>query len=250
MSDLKRFFLTLLRLLKRLSKARAGAGGNAEARETEPSRERPVPAAEGHPPEGRDDSPADPPPPAAGAPDPASHPSGIAVAISSGHGARISGAVGVLNEVVEARRVVTEVARLLREMGACVHEFHDDESTTVAANIGAIVGWHNSRERDIDVSVHFNAFRPTDGPMGTEVLHLAEKDAAAALSRAMAAAAGFRDRGAKFRDDLGFLNRAAKPAVLLEVCFVDSAEDARLYLANFDAVCRAIAETLREPPIK
>jgi len=168
------------------------------------------------------------------------------IAISSGHGAKIPGAVGLLVEVREARRVTRRVAQMLREAGAEVAEFHDDDSETVAANINSIVGWHNAHERDMDVSVHFNAFRPTDGPMGAEVLYLSAREAAAKVSAAIAAAGGFRDRGARHRTDLGFLNRTGKPAILLEVCFVDSAADARLFGESFDGICAAIARSLRE----
>ena len=169
---------------------------------------------------------------------------GVRVAISSGHGARVPGAVGILDEVREARRVVRRVAKYLGEMGVTVHEFHDDDSTTVAGNIAAIVGRHNALSRDLDVSVHFNAFVPSGEPMGTEVLYLTAGEAAAGVSKAIADAGGFRDRGAKFRDNLGFLNRTERLAILIEVCFVDSAVDARLYWANFDAVCLAIADAL------
>ena len=166
------------------------------------------------------------------------------IAISSGHGAKIPGAVGILDEVTEARLVTGEIVKHLKEMGVDVEEFHDDESVSVANNINAIVNWHNSRDRDMDVSVHFNAFMPTDGPMGTEVLFLSAKDEAARVSRAIAESGGFRNRGARFRDNLGFLNRTEKPAIMLEICFVDSARDAKLYRANLDAVCKAAAGTL------
>jgi len=168
----------------------------------------------------------------------------VGIAISSGHGAGVRGASGMLDEVREARRVVKRVAEHLRGVGVAAHEFHDDESTTVAGNIAAIVGWHNSTDRDLDVSVHFNAHKPTGNPRGTEVLYLTAGETATRVSRATAGAGGFRDRGAKFRDDLGFLNRTEKPAILLEVCFVDSAWDAQLYGENFDAVCLAIAGAL------
>ena len=168
----------------------------------------------------------------------------MVIAISSGHGARIPGAVGILNEVREARRVVKRVAKHLRDMGVTVHEYHDDLSTTVAGNIAAIVNWHNSRERDIDVSVHFNAFEHTDQPRGTEVLYRTARDAAEMVSYAIAGSAGFRNRGPRFRDNLGFLNRTEKPAILMEVCFVDSEEDCLLYNENFDGICVSIAEAL------
>jgi hypothetical protein len=114
----------------------------------------------------------------------------------------------------------------------------------VAANLNAIVGWHNGRQRDRDVSVHFNAFRATDNPMGTECLHRTQPALAARVSTAMARGGGFRDRGPKLRTNLAFLNRTARPAILLEVCFVDSTHDARLYRANFEAVCREIASSI------
>ena len=69
-----------------------------------------------------------------------------------------------------------------------VHEFHDDESDTPWRNLNAIIGWHNRQERCLDVSVHLNAFSPTDGPMGTEALY-ASMGAAGAAARVSAAIA-------------------------------------------------------------
>ena len=156
----------------------------------------------------------------------------------------VSGAVGVLNEVTEARRVVPRVAHHLRAAGAQVTEFHDDVSRTQSANLGAIVSFHNRQTRDLDVSVHFNAFQRTDGPRGTEVLHRNQATIAARVSRAMAQAAGFINRGAKVRTNLSFLTRTSKPSILLEVCFVDSSADAALYNRHFEDICRAIAESI------
>lgn len=168
------------------------------------------------------------------------------IAISSGHGTRIRGAKGFLDEVDENRRVTDRVAVLLRSVGHTVHVYHDTTSKSVAANLSAIVNWHNSRKRDRDVSVHFNAFQTTNAPRGTEVLWTSPAGSAIATSvnAAMARAGGFINRGAKKRTDLSFLNRTAKPAVLLEVCFVDSRTDTDLYKRNFESICRAIAESV------
>jgi len=171
------------------------------------------------------------------------------IVISSGHSRFVSGAVGVLNEVTEARRVVPRVAQHLRSGGAQVTEFHDDVSRTQSANLGAIVSFHNRQTRDLDVSVHFNAFQRTDGPRGTEVLHRNQAALAARVSRAMAQAAGFINRGAKVRTNLSFLTRTKKPAILLEVCFVDSGADAALYNRHFEDICRAIAESILGVPV-
>lgn len=170
----------------------------------------------------------------------------VDVAISSGHGKFIRGAKGVLDEVDENRKVVDRVAALLRGAGVSVRVFHDDSSRSVSANLGAIIGWHNSQKRDRDISCHFNAFRSTSNPMGTEVCFKTQQALAAKVSSAMAVTGRLFNRGAKKRNDLGFLNRCSKPAILLEVCFVDSSADAALYRANFEAICRGIAETIAD----
>ena len=176
------------------------------------------------------------------------------ICISSGHGSRISGAVGIINEVHEARKVTDRVAELLRTAKVGVKVFHDNTSTSVSANLSAITAFHNAQKRDRDVSVHFNAFAPTTAPRGTEVLYVSAQALATQASRAMALAGGFINRGAKRRTDLGFLNRTQRPAILLEVCFVDSVADVALYRERFEAICRGIAESISgakipgEPP--
>lgn len=166
------------------------------------------------------------------------------IVISSGHSTKCQGAVGVINEVAEATRVVDKVAQVLKDLGATVHVFHDTKSTSQDANLKAIVNYHNSKKRDLDVSVHFNAYQPTTKPMGTECLYVTQKTLADDISAAMANAGGFLDRGPKKRTDLYFLNNTAMPAVLLEVCFVDSQADVDLYSERFTEICKAIAHTL------
>jgi N-acetylmuramoyl-L-alanine amidase len=164
--------------------------------------------------------------------------------ISSGHGKIVRGAAGFLDEVDEARRVVEEVAEMLEEWGVSVLVFHDDISKSQSENLKAIVSYHNEQTRDLDVSVHFNAFEKTDKPMGTEVLYLTQAALAAEMSAAIAKAGDFLNRGAKKRTDLAFLNNTREPAILIEVCFVDSAADTRNYLKHFNAICKAIAEVI------
>ena len=96
------------------------------------------------------------------------------IVISSGHGKLIRGASGYLDEVDEARKVVEGVADALREAGAGVKTFHDDTSTTQSENLETIVDYHNSQSRNLDVSVHFNAYETTDDPMGTECLYVTQ----------------------------------------------------------------------------
>lgn len=166
------------------------------------------------------------------------------VAISSGHGKHVQGAVGIINEVEQARRVTNKVAEELNNRGVDVFVFHDDTSKNQGQNLQTIVDAHNGQVRDLDISVHFNAFEQREQPVGTEVWYVTQKDLAAELSAAMADAGGFIDRGAKYTTSLKFLNSTNEPAVLLEVCFVDSEADCELYDKNFSAICDAIATVL------
>lgn len=150
------------------------------------------------------------------------------VVISSGHGKYIRGASGVLDEVDEARRVVERVADKLRDRGVWVDIFHDNTSHDQSTNLNTIVNHHNGETRDLDVSVHFNAYVETNNPMGVECLYVTQSALADQISAAIAAC-GLIDRGPKKRSDLFFLNNTEMPSILIETCFVDSTADADVY---------------------
>jgi N-acetylmuramoyl-L-alanine amidase len=170
------------------------------------------------------------------------------VIISSGHGKYIRGASGYLDEVDEARRVVEAVAEYLRAAGIGCLTFNDDVSTTQSDNLDRIVAFHNSHQRDLDVSVHFNAYNTTDEPMGCECLYLTQQELAQAVADRICAASGLTNRGAKKRTDLFFLNKTDAAAILIEVCFVDSSADKKLYEASFERICMAIANVSLDEP--
>ena len=95
------------------------------------------------------------------------------VCISSGHGIKIRGAScsprpPYLEEVDEAIRVMNRTAEILRSAGVTVKTFTDTTSTDQGTNLNAIVNWHNKQSRELDVSIHFNAYSKTSKPMGTE----------------------------------------------------------------------------------
>jgi hypothetical protein len=162
------------------------------------------------------------------------------IVISSGHGLHVRGAEGLIDEVDEARKVVTEAAGWLRKNGHSVIEFHDDTSQTQSENLDTIINFHNAQDRDLDISVHFNAYEMTSKPMGTEVLYLTQDELASMVAEAISSAGDLLNRGAKQRTDLAFLNGTDAPSILIEVCFVDSEEDVENYNQNFEAICEAI----------
>jgi N-acetylmuramoyl-L-alanine amidase len=168
------------------------------------------------------------------------------IVISSGHGKYVRGASGILDEVDEARRVVDQIGRELTSHGVDVVIFHDNTSHDQNTNLHTITNFHNSKSRDLDISVHFNAYVETSKPMGVEVLYVTQSSLAAEISGVIAAN-GFINRGAKKRTDLFFLNNTEKPAILIETCFVDSSADADIYGRKFSAICDGIARVLGGP---
>ena len=118
--------------------------------------------------------------------------------ISSGHGKYVSGASSIIDEVTEARKVVNRVVEILKEMKEEVNIYHDNTSKTKKDNVNNIVKYHNSTNRDKDISIHFNANVKTDNPVGVEVLYYtnSNKELASKLSRAISNISGLKDRGA------------------------------------------------------
>lgn len=165
------------------------------------------------------------------------------VNISSGHSINCQGASGYVNEVTEARKVVDRVTEMLKSCNKAVYKYHDTSASS-NQNLANIVNFHNKYKDGIDVSVHFNAHKTTDAPMGVEVCYYDRADVASSVSSAIAQAGGFKNRGAKQRKELYFLRNTIKPAILIEVCFCDSKADVDLYHKNFEAICAAIVKAL------
>jgi N-acetylmuramoyl-L-alanine amidase len=165
------------------------------------------------------------------------------VVISSGHGKHIRGASGYIDEVDEARKVVETTADYLREAGVEVTTYHDNVSDDQSENLKRIVDFHNAQTRDLDVSVHFNAYQTTQKPMGCEVLYVSQtgQEIADVVVDQICEASGLINRGPKKRTDLAFLNNTEEPAILVETCFVDSQADVDIYYQNYDVICGAIA---------
>jgi N-acetylmuramoyl-L-alanine amidase len=169
------------------------------------------------------------------------------IVISPGHGLKIRGASYSdpdgwgLDEVDEARRVVPALAEALRQRrGFEVEEVYDNTSTQQQQNLEWLVAEHNKRERDLDISVHFNAAEPTEGMRGTECFYQTQTELAGLVSEAIADAASITDRGAKY-GNFYWLSHTNRPAILIEVCFVDARLDCEAYLENFDAIIKALA---------
>ena len=96
---------------------------------------------------------------------------------------------------------------------------------------------------DLFLSIHCNAFNTL--AKGTEVLTYPTDDEGAELGecilKQIVDSLGTFDRGIKYRTDVAVLNGTDMPAVLVEMAFIDNAEDAPLLRDKKDDFARAIA---------
>lgn len=164
-----------------------------------------------------------------------------------GHFGDGTGAHGIVDEVKEATKITKEVYDILKDNGVPATYYKDTTSKSQTENINRLIAHHNADRDGLIVSIHLNASAGTQSNgIGCEVCYTTQKSLATKLSAAIATAGGFKDRGPKYRDNIGVLVRTYEPAVLLEPFFVNSKEDVELYKKNFDAICLAIAKALAE----
>lgn len=147
------------------------------------------------------------------------------------------GAVGILKESTEARNVKSYIVSMLKEQGHTVYDCTVDDGTSQTNVLTKIVKKCNAHSVDLDVSIHLNSGRNDmkgDGVTGgVEVLVYkgsTVKTTAANICKKVAAL-GFRNRGVK-ESTLYVLRKTTAPALLVECCFVDDADDAKLYDAK------------------
>lgn len=168
--------------------------------------------------------------------------------ISAGHYGKGTGASGFFDEGEETVTIVQELGKKLHQKGMNANIIIDKQSNNQQQNLAYLIRQHNSTQRELDVSIHFNAapIQQIEG-IGTEVLYVnpAIRSFAQKMSMEIAKAGKFKNRGAKQRTNLAFLNGTTKKSLLIEICFVNSEQDVKQYRANKDQIIEAIAETLK-----
>jgi hypothetical protein len=163
--------------------------------------------------------------------------------IHGGHNRIVPGASGYFSEVEEDRKVKDLVITKLRQLGHTVYDCTDDAGTSQNQNLANIVAKCNAHKVDIDLSIHFNA----SGGAGYGVEAYTYDNLGSAYKTATAlvnaiSELGFRNRGAKVNKDYYVVRKTVAPAILLECCFCDNAQDAAKY--NAESMANAIVKGL------
>lgn len=152
------------------------------------------------------------------------------IAIAGGHSAIARGASGYLDEYECDRAFVARLVDAFDAQGWHVTDCSNEEPD-VSAELREECRIANASGADLFIAVHFNA----GGGTGTEVWHYPYSIAetcAREVSRELASALGLPNRGARSTTGLYVLNRTEMPAILIEVCFVDTEADAAAWHAT------------------
>lgn len=169
------------------------------------------------------------------------------ISIHPGHFGKGTGAARFIDEGEEAIKVAKRVHQLIKEKVKTTY-IQDNVNKSRNANINWLVKRMNESRAKTHYSIHFNASKTTDKPVGTEVIVYSNKNSkhAGDISKAISGASGLINRGVKYNTSLGVLRRTHAPTYLIEVCFVDSKRDVEIYRKNFDGICKAIAGSILE----
>lgn len=154
------------------------------------------------------------------------------IAASGGHSKAAPGASGFIDEYTEDRAVTRELVNVLTARGHVVSDC-SNEAATQSQELITKVNKANEFDAELFMDVHFNAATTTDAARGVEVYHFPGstkgEEYARRVSASLARALGLPNRGAKPSNSLYVLRRSAMPAILIEVCFVDSRADVDAY---------------------
>ena len=168
------------------------------------------------------------------------------------------GAVGLINESTENRRVKDEVIAQLQALGNTVYDCTENNGSGQSDVLKKIVSRCNNHAVDLDVSIHFNSGAGdkigNGKTTGVEAYVYSTSSKAKPYAEKICQAIadlGFRNRGVKYSTGLYVLKRTVSPAVLVECCFVDDKDDVELY--NYRDMAAAIVkgitgQTVQEAP--
>ena len=140
------------------------------------------------------------------------------------------GAVGILNESIENRKVKDAFIELAKNQHT-VYDCTCNNGNSQRDVLEKIVAMCNSHNVDIDLSFHLNSGRKDnagdDSTGGVEVLAYNEelRELGELICRNISTALNIRNRGYKIDKSLYYLQKTKNRALLIECAFVDDKDD-------------------------
>lgn len=180
------------------------------------------------------------------------------ILLIAGHGAQDSGAVAKIDGVTykEAdltREVVSNLKPILEGYGVSVGVYPTSHDAYTDYKNGKLVANANFSAYDYVLEIHFNAGGTDlkgDGRIKGDEIFWASRGQATGLETAITSRlfTGVAQRQSK-SGQFAVINTAAgygKKANLLEVCFIDDADDMRYYIKNKKQIAQNIADGIAE----
>lgn len=161
------------------------------------------------------------------------------IVVNAGHtkSGKGTGAVSLLNESIETRRIAYHLMYLL---ASTKHDVIPAVYDTSENNLKYAVELSNSKNADLFVSIHLNAGGGTGAEcytwQGKKV-----KQASSILNNLEKI--GFKNRGVKNGSHLYVVKNTKATAILVECCFVDNANDKKAY--NPYSIAKAIYNAIK-----
>ena len=152
-----------------------------------------------------------------------------------------TGATGYINESEENRTLSKIVVKYLEYAGHNVDYYEVNEGKDY---LQKQVAKANSKDYDLVVQIHFNAFKLTEGSMGTETYYISDSGKVWAEKVNDKLSTVFKSRGVKKGTGLYWLKNSKPIAILIETCFVDSKHDTDTYKVNKEHIGKLIAEAI------
>lgn len=167
------------------------------------------------------------------------------ILLISGHGAGDNGAVGNGYKEADLTREVVNILKNKLSQYAQIDVYNQSRNAFTDVNNGNLqVNWKNY---NYVLEIHFNSFNGS--AKGTEIYTTRIEKAKTVEENIMNKMSKFFSvRGVKEKN-FNVIYSAKKSGVssaLLEVCFIDNAEDMNTYQSNKDAICQAICDGVAE----
>ena len=169
----------------------------------------------------------------------------------AGHGAGDPGAVSNgFQEATETRKVVAALAQALE--GCCdVNTYPTSRNAYADYTAGQLAKMAQLAQYDYVLEIHFNAVKAStaDGKTKGVECYVTTAEPSTAVEQAMVAAiaaVGLTNRGVK-RNNWDVIQQARKAgtsSALLEICFIDDADDMAIYAAKQPDIVEAIAMSI------
>ena len=177
------------------------------------------------------------------------------IAVRGGHNFKAKGALGIIDETIENRKVYKALIKYLNIAG---HNVIDVTPGDCDVNTDLYLGVQKAKENNsqLFLPIHFDkAYDRYEGALGTGTWIYGRGGKAEIYAKRIAdnlsKGTGLKNRGVKTNPKLYELRKTSMPAVLVEVCFCEATEDVRIYREKGpDLIGKLIAEAINEKEIE